>query len=511
MPKNRFNPLYRKEVFGNLNSFNYRVCSDRPNNGTDVPCVRCVCSDSGCTPLLNSQLMLQAENRRIYNTSRIRSSEFMMNKAAFNVFADRGTSSKFTWNQSSDRVEAGNPKTAIVPTRSNSVRGTKTGIRPGSQAPGGSGVDIKHNSYDRYLLRKKGIAMKTGPYVGDDVDSKAIVNNKVQATNSLGLDCDCPPIIVGRSGPITNIPTDPFSGRAVIWKSPPSQLKDSNGEYNYAYPNAYGVSPNGEIVGLLFSASSSYNPVYWSSSSADALNLSLTDSQDNQLQYDNGVAYSINSKGEIVGCVYNEDDIVPPNSYWSLSTAAYWENPSTPFQKLFNKLEGPGSYFSNALSINSNSEIVGYNGKTGKNIVSFASYWSPETKKTESEFLKNGTIANSINSNGDIVGNASNNENLVEDSYPAYWSRDSKFTKVEILSEINTAGAVSINTKGEIIGIEKVRKLADQFYILNDLLSLLNLSVLPNKGLYWKYYYSKQQQLENLTGPDDCTMPFDIQ
>jgi hypothetical protein len=143
--------------------------------------------------------------------------------------------------------------------------------------------------------------------------------------------------------------------------------------------------------------------------------------------------------------------------------------------------------------------------------VSFASYWSPETKKTESEFLKNGTIANSINSNGDIVGNASNNENLVEDSYPAYWSRDSKFTKVEILSEINTAGAVSINTKGEIIGIEKVRKLADQFYILNDLLSLLNLSVLPNKGLYWKYYYSKQQQLENLTGPDDCTMPFDIQ
>jgi len=191
MPKNRFNPLYRKEVFGNLNSFNYRVCSDRPNNGTDVPCVRCVCSDSGCTPLLNSQLMLQAENRRIYNTSRIRSSEFMMNKAAFNVFADRGTSSKFTWNQSSDRVEAGNPKTAIVPTRSNSVRGTKTGIRPGSQAPGGSGVDIKHNSYDRYLLRKKGRAMKAGPYVGVDVDSNAVVNNKVQATNSLGLQCNC--------------------------------------------------------------------------------------------------------------------------------------------------------------------------------------------------------------------------------------------------------------------------------------------------------------------------------
>lgn len=28
--------------------------------------------------------------------------------------------------------------------------------RPGSQAPGGSGVDIKHNSYARYLARLKG-------------------------------------------------------------------------------------------------------------------------------------------------------------------------------------------------------------------------------------------------------------------------------------------------------------------------------------------------------------------
>ena len=455
---------------------------------------------------------------------------------------------------------------------------------PGSQAPGGSGVDIKHNSYDRYLLRKKGRAMKAGPYVGDDVDSKAIVNNKVQATNSLGLDCDCPPIIVGRSGAVIAAPDDFFSGRAVIWKSPPSQLKDSNGGYDYAIPNAYGVSPNGEIVGLLTSLKPSffsYNPVYWSSSSADALNLSLTDSSNET--YPNGVAYSINSngnivgavftsvgtsfiynpaywasptsnvtilnltddegniftngiansinsKGEIVGCVYNE----VASGYQFITKAAYWENPSTPFQKLFNKFEDllPDNprIFSNALSINTNSEIVGYNSAAYSQTIEWilaASYWSPETKKTDSEFLKNGTIANSINSNGDIVGNASKTTSTsrpafpqfqfpIGDSYPAYWSRDSKFTKVEILSEINTAGAVSINTKGEIIGIEKVAKFALgkdlQLYILNDLFfSLASLSTSPNKGLYWKYYYSKQQQLENLTGPDDCTMPFDIQ
>jgi len=30
-------------------------------------------------------------------------------------------------------------------------------MRPGSQAPGGIGVDVKHNSYQRYLLKKKGL------------------------------------------------------------------------------------------------------------------------------------------------------------------------------------------------------------------------------------------------------------------------------------------------------------------------------------------------------------------
>jgi hypothetical protein len=30
-------------------------------------------------------------------------------------------------------------------------------MRPGSQAPGGIGEDVKHNSYQRYLLKKKGL------------------------------------------------------------------------------------------------------------------------------------------------------------------------------------------------------------------------------------------------------------------------------------------------------------------------------------------------------------------
>jgi len=39
---------------------------------------------------------------------------------------------------------------------SSSTRGTITGSRPGAQCPGGAGVDIKHNSYARYLLRLQG-------------------------------------------------------------------------------------------------------------------------------------------------------------------------------------------------------------------------------------------------------------------------------------------------------------------------------------------------------------------
>jgi hypothetical protein len=40
----------------------------------------------------------------------------------------------------------------------NSLKRTLTRLRPGALSPGGVGVDIKHNSYDRYLARIKGKA-----------------------------------------------------------------------------------------------------------------------------------------------------------------------------------------------------------------------------------------------------------------------------------------------------------------------------------------------------------------
>jgi hypothetical protein len=79
-----------------------------------------------------------------------------------------------------------------------STRRTITRLRPGALSPGGSGVDIKHNSYDRYLNRLKGKGPirrgvippnygvpipfnKAYPIYGGKTIKTSIVNN-----------CDCP-------------------------------------------------------------------------------------------------------------------------------------------------------------------------------------------------------------------------------------------------------------------------------------------------------------------------------
>ena len=63
-----------------------------------------------------------------------------------------------TQNNQSDRDHPSNSKVSnirVVPRRPNSTKRTKTSLRPGALSAGGVGVDVKHNSYDRYLARKK--------------------------------------------------------------------------------------------------------------------------------------------------------------------------------------------------------------------------------------------------------------------------------------------------------------------------------------------------------------------
>jgi hypothetical protein len=108
----------------------------------------------------------------IQNTVRVPSSLYTMNLASLNAYEppvstyqvldSAGTlyiaSPGVNWNQMSDRKQPHKQfATASGSTYgASSTRRTVTRLRPGALSPGGTGVDIKHNSYDRYLNRLKG-------------------------------------------------------------------------------------------------------------------------------------------------------------------------------------------------------------------------------------------------------------------------------------------------------------------------------------------------------------------
>lgn len=109
----------------------------------------------------------------IQKTVRVPASLYTMNLAALSVYqkpentyqvvdvagSNYIVSPGVNWNQMSDRRQ---PHRQIVKTGSGSTYGasstkhTITRLRPGALSPGGTGVDIKHNSYQRYLNRLKG-------------------------------------------------------------------------------------------------------------------------------------------------------------------------------------------------------------------------------------------------------------------------------------------------------------------------------------------------------------------
>ena len=107
----------------------------------------------------NTPAQRYQKQKLIYNTVRVPSSIYSMNLGALNVYQHPSAKTYgVNWNQASDRVDphlqpagssGGNPG-------GNSTKRSVTRLRPGALAPGGAGVDIKHNSYDRYLARLKG-------------------------------------------------------------------------------------------------------------------------------------------------------------------------------------------------------------------------------------------------------------------------------------------------------------------------------------------------------------------
>jgi hypothetical protein len=132
----------------------------------------------------------------IQNTVRVPSSLYNNDLAALSVYQFPGKNG-VNWNQMSDR-QVPHHQFVNAPTRGNSTRRTITGIRPGAQTPGGSGVDVKHGSYDRYLMRLKGkgparrqIVPPTfgAPIPFSSVDP--VYGGKTVKTNIVGWNCKC--------------------------------------------------------------------------------------------------------------------------------------------------------------------------------------------------------------------------------------------------------------------------------------------------------------------------------
>ena len=96
----------------------------------------------------------------IQNTVRVKSSLFTDNLGALNIFQYPNLKEQVNWNQMSDRAVPHHQTNSTHSQGSfyhgNSRRHTQTRCQPGATNPGGWGVDIKHNSYYRYLGRLKG-------------------------------------------------------------------------------------------------------------------------------------------------------------------------------------------------------------------------------------------------------------------------------------------------------------------------------------------------------------------
>ena len=120
---------------------------------------RCV----GCSGnVSNPEEEQKINQKRQWGLVRTSSSMFISNLSAVTV---RGTSKNDTkslygvnWNQMSDRAVP-----SVIPTTMNVPR-NRTRHRPGASGSGGvnaNGVDVKHDSYARYLARKKSKVLYT--------------------------------------------------------------------------------------------------------------------------------------------------------------------------------------------------------------------------------------------------------------------------------------------------------------------------------------------------------------
>ena len=133
----------------------------------------------------NSPENLYQKQKIIQKTVRIQSSEYTMNLSSLNVYELPDKTYAVNWKQMSDR-KVPHIQNAVVPTQRSTKR-SYTWLRPGSTSPGGVGVDMKHNSYDRYLNRRKSNLVRNQCTTSD----KPLYGNKKQTFGLLSQSGDC--------------------------------------------------------------------------------------------------------------------------------------------------------------------------------------------------------------------------------------------------------------------------------------------------------------------------------
>ena len=138
----------------------------------------------------------------IQNTVRVPASLYTSDLGALTVYQRPDPAYGVNWNQMSDRAVRHiqpNIVTGGSFYHGSSTKNTITRCRPGAGCPGGAGVDIKHNSYDRYLLRLKGKGPVRRGVIPPNFGTPRpfnpgapIYGGKTMKTSIVGDNCGCP-------------------------------------------------------------------------------------------------------------------------------------------------------------------------------------------------------------------------------------------------------------------------------------------------------------------------------
>lgn len=139
------------ETFGKFSK--YFVCEEHLSNNyiTSPDYV----ANPGCIHCTQIQESSKVNTLKIIDKSVRQHSSSRTDVAKTRSAKDKlGCNMKWSWHNQSSKSQAG-LVSKNVPSRGNSTKSTLTRHRPGAASAPGLGVDVKHGSYERYLLRKK--------------------------------------------------------------------------------------------------------------------------------------------------------------------------------------------------------------------------------------------------------------------------------------------------------------------------------------------------------------------